>query len=124
MMWAWLAIAAAFIGREENYRVYAEQMFSFLEKTRSTNFLITETEQIPTKLLTQTGVEEFLADGVIVMYYIRKGDIRENAIEVLKLRGAKHLNKIVAMQIISGQGIEVYPAQKVFGGLGIREEAP
>lgn len=118
------AIAAAFVGREENYRVYAEQLFSFLEKTGATSFSITETEQIPTRLLTKTGVEEFLADGVIVMYYIRKGDVRENAIEVLKLRGAKHLNKIVAMQIIGGQGIEVYPAQKVFGGLGVKEAAP
>jgi KaiC/GvpD/RAD55 family RecA-like ATPase len=78
--------------------------------------LITETKQIP-ETFSPTGVEEFLADGVVVLYNIRKGDIRENAIEVLKLRGAKHLKKIVAMQIVDGEGIAVYPEQEVFGGL-------
>ncbi len=62
-------------------------------------------------------MEEFLADGVVVLYNIQKGDIRENAIEVLKLRGAKHLKKIVAMQIVDDKGIVVYPEQEVFGGL-------
>ena len=79
-----------------------------------TSFLITETEEVP-KVFSPTGVEEFLAGGVIVLYNLRKGDIRENAIEVLKMRGAKHLKKIVAMQIVSDVGIEVFPEQEVFG---------
>ena len=62
-------------------------------------------------------MEEFLADGVIVLYNIRKGDIRESAVEVLKMRGARHKKKVVAMQILPGTGIEVYPEQQVFSGL-------
>lgn len=107
------AIASAFVGKDDSYRVYIEQLFRFFEKIKSTTFLITETEQIP-KIFSTTGVEEFLADGVIVLYNIRRGNVRENAIEVLKLRGAKHQKKIVAMQITS-KGIEVYPEQEVFG---------
>jgi circadian clock protein KaiC len=107
------AISSAFIAKEDTYRIYIEQLFRFLEKLNTTSFLITETEQIPT-IFSTTGVEEFLADGVIVLYNLRKGNVRENAIEVLKLRGAKHNKKIVAMQIDS-QGIVVYPKQEVYG---------
>jgi len=109
------AIASAFTGKEDSYRIYIEQLFRFFEKIKATSFLLTETKQIPT-IFSQTGVEEFLADGVIVLYNIKRGNVRENAIEVLKLRGAKHQKKIVAMQI-TDQGIVVYPEQEVFGGL-------
>ena len=76
-------------------------------------FLISESTDVANKL-TSSGVEEFLADGVIVLYNIQRGTVRENAIEVLKLRGAKHQKKIVAMQI-TDKGIVVYPEQEVFG---------
>jgi len=106
------AIASAFTGKEDSYRIYIEQLFRFFEKLKSTNFLITETEQIP-KIFSKTGVEEFLADGVIVLYNIKHGNVRENALEILKLRGAGHQKKIVAYQI-TGEGIVVYPEQEVF----------
>jgi len=106
------AISSAFTGKDDSYRIYIEQLFRFLEQTEATSFLITETEQIP-KIFSQTGVEEFLADGVIVIYNIKHENVRENAIEILKLRGAAHRKKIVAMQITGG-GIVVYPEQEVF----------
>lgn len=110
------AIAAAFGQKEEGYRIFIEQLFRYFEALKVTSFFISETEQIPT-IFSPSGVEEFLADGVIVLYAIKQGNIRENAIEVLKLRGAKHQKKIVAMQI-TDKGIEVYPEQEVFGGTG------
>jgi circadian clock protein KaiC len=106
------AIASAFTGKEDSYRIYIEQLFRFLEKTGATSFLITETEQVP-KIFSQTGVEEFLADGVIVLYALKHGNVRENAIEMLKLRGASHKKNIVAMQI-TPSGIVIYPEQEVF----------
>jgi KaiC/GvpD/RAD55 family RecA-like ATPase len=106
------AIASAFTGKDDSYRIYIEQLFRFFEEMGSTNFLITETEQVP-KIFSPTGVEEFLADGVIVLYSLKHGNVRENAIEVLKLRGAAHQKKIVAMQI-TGNGVVVYPEQEVF----------
>ena len=110
------AIASAFTGKEDSYRIYIEQLFRFFEKLGATSLLITETKQIP-EIFSTTGVEEFLADGVVVLYNIKRGDIRENAIEVLKMRGEKHQKKIVAMQI-TDKGIVVYPEQEVFGGIG------
>jgi len=112
------AVASAFIGREDSYRVYLEQLFSFFETMGSTSFLITETKQIP-DIFSTTGVEEFLADGVFVFYNIKRGNCKESAIEVLKMRGEKHQKKIVAMRI-TNEGIVVYPEQEVFGG--VREE--
>lgn len=109
------AIDSAFTGKEDSYRIYIEQLFRFLEECGATSFLITETEQVP-KIFSQSGVEEFLADGVFVLYAIKRSNIRESAIEVLKLRGAKHQKKIVAMTI-GDNGIEVYPEQEVFGGV-------
>ena len=109
------AIASAFIGKGSSYRFYAEKLFRFFENMGSTNFFITETKQIP-EIFSPTGVEEFLADGVIVLYNIKRENIRERAIEVLKMRGTKHQMNIVAMKI-TGNGIIVYPEQKVFGGI-------
>jgi KaiC/GvpD/RAD55 family RecA-like ATPase len=109
------AVASAFTSRDDSYRIYIEQLFRFFEKLGATSFLITETKQIP-EIFSTTGVEEFLADGVIVLYNFKRGDVRENAIEILKMRGAKHQKKIVAMQITS-RGVEIYPDQEVFGGV-------
>ena len=109
------AIASAFTGKEETYRIYIEQLFRFFEKIGATAFLVTETKQIPT-IFSQSGVEEFLADGVIVMYNIKRGNVREKALEVLKLRGAAHEKKIVAFEI-TDEGIVVYPEQEIFGNI-------
>jgi len=109
------AVASAFTGKEDSYRIYIEQLFRFFEKLGSTSFLITETREIP-DIFSTTGVEEFLADGVIVFYNIKHNNIRERAIEILKMRGEQHQKKIVAMQILE-TGVVVYPEQEVFGGV-------
>ncbi|MBN2331165.1 MAG: hypothetical protein JXC85_05100 [Candidatus Aenigmarchaeota archaeon] len=108
------AIASAFSEKRETYRLYIEQLFRFFEEQEVNTFLISETEQEP-RIFSPTGVEEFLADGVIVLHNIRRGNVRENGLEILKMRGAKHEKKIAAMQIIENKGIEVYPDQEVFG---------
>lgn len=107
------AIASAFFGREETYRLYVEQLFKLFSELGATSFLISETPDPLTKLTT-SGVEEFLADGVIVMYNVRHGNIRENALEILKMRGSGFRKKIVPMEIKSGIGIVVYPEEEVF----------
>ncbi len=109
------ALAAAFEDETTNYRIYAEQLFRYLETIGATSLLISETEQLPT-VYSKTGVEEFLADGVLVLYNIKHENIRENAIEILKLRGVAHEKKIVAMEINKG-GIEIYPEQEIFSEL-------
>jgi len=105
------AVISASISKEKNYRVYLQQLFSFFEETGATSFLITETEPMPTRF-SDTGIEEFLADGILVLYNIQRGDCRENAIEVLKMRYSNHEKKVFAMDI-SNQGIKVYPERRI-----------
>ena len=108
------AIASTFLGRDRNYRFYLERLFRFFERLDSTNFLITEPMTSISNTSMQTSCEEFLADGIIVLYNARRGNIREHAIEILKLRGAPHEKKIVALKI-TDEGIQVFPEQEVFG---------
>jgi len=110
------ALAAAFKDDDENYRIYIEQLFRYFEKHEVNSFFISETESIP-KTYSKSGVEEFLADGVIVLYHVKKGNVRNRAIEVLKMRGSEHQNKIVAMKIINKKGLVVYPDQEIIGGI-------
>jgi len=105
------AIIAASISKEKNYRVYLQQLFSFFEETGSTSFLISETEPIPERY-SQSGIEEFLADGIIVFYNIKRSDHRENAVEVVKMRYSHHKKTIVGMEI-QPSGIIIHPDQHV-----------
>jgi circadian clock protein KaiC len=105
------AIIAASVTKDKNYRVYLQQLFSFFTETGSTSFLITETDPIPTRF-SDTGIEEFLADGIIVLYNIQRRECRENAIEVLKMRYGKHKKKTVLMTI-NERGIEIHPDQVI-----------
>jgi len=105
------AIISASISKEKNYRVYLQQLFNFFEETGATSFLITETEPLPIRF-SDTGIEEFLADGILVLYNIQRGDHRESAIEVLKMRYSNHQKRVFSMEI-SGDGIKVYPGRQV-----------
>jgi len=110
------AIAAAFVSGESYYRIYIEQFFEQFRNTGITPFLITESQEF-SKKLTKTGVEEFLADGAIILHTFRKGSHKERGIEIYKLRGSEFEEKIVAMQIVTGKGIVVYPNQEVLANV-------
>ncbi|MCD4739826.1 AAA family ATPase [archaeon] len=105
------AVSSFFSNNLSEYRVYLEEIFRLLEKSEALSLLIVEKDPL---IESKTTFEEFMADGVFVLYNIRKGDVRESAIEVLKLRGTKHQKKIAAMQI-TDKGVVVYPEQQVFG---------
>lgn len=107
------AIGAAFAEQEAAYRIYIEQLFRSFEKLGLTSFLITECEE-GTGKFSKTGVEEFLADGVIAFYNMKRGNSRIPATEVVKLRGVGHKKKIVPFSFVQGKGIEVYPLQEIF----------
>jgi len=107
------ALESAFAGRPESYRIYIEQLFRMLEGTDITSFLITETEEAPVRF-SRSGVEEFLADGVFVFYNIKIRDTRIRAMEILKLRGAKHERRLIPIDI-TDHGIVVYPKERIYG---------
>ncbi len=83
---------------EENYRKYLRELFETLEYNNSVNLVIGETEQDP-QLYSRTGVEEFLADGVVVLYNMKTEKRRENALELLKLRSCAHEKRMVPYKL-------------------------
>ena len=110
------AVAAAFVGREDSYRIYVEQLFRFFEDLGATSFLITETQNPEATGLTKSGIEGFLADGIILIYNIKKAGQRQSAIEILKMRGADFDKKIVPFRVIGKKGIIINPNSIVTGG--------
>jgi len=108
------AIESAFFEKEDNYRIYIEQLFNYLDISGVTSYLITEIQQEFRNFNTKTGVEEFLADGVFVFYNTRRQDLKERSCEVLKLRGVNHITRIVPFKIVDKKGIVVYPEERTF----------
>ncbi len=62
---------------------------SMLRKNNCTSIFVTETGNEPTNI-TRFGVEEYLANGVIVLYWEAEDDKRNRYIEVFKMRGTAH----------------------------------
>jgi KaiC/GvpD/RAD55 family RecA-like ATPase len=106
------AMETAFSGRIEQYRIYIEQLFRYFEKLGVTSFLVTETVEAPHKY-SKTGVEEFLADGIIALYNFRAGKGRMRGIEVVKMRGNSH-SSFVAPLKITKRGLVVSPEAEIF----------
>lgn len=106
------ALSIAFMENEQAYRQYLRHLFETLEKYNSVNIVLGETEQEP-GVYSRSGIEEFLADGVIVLYNIRIHNMRERGLEILKLRSSNHDKKIVPYKI-TGRGIDVYIDQELF----------
>ena len=86
-------------------------LFSMMRQWECTALLIAESDPDPESH--KSTVMEFEVDGVILLYNIRKGDVRERALEILKLRGIHHSTKIFPIKVLD-TGIEVYPEEAFF----------
>lgn len=87
------------------YRLFLKIMVDALNQNNSLNVLINETTEEP-MAYSKVGVEEFLVDGVIGLYNIRKGQLRRRAIEIVKLRSSDHLKEMVPYNITK-DGIKI-----------------
>ena len=63
--------------------------------------------------MTKYGAEAFLAQGVIVLHMYRIEESNVKALEVRKMRGAKHTDRLCPYRL-TAEGIEVYPEETVF----------
>jgi len=87
------------------------RLFETLEKWGCTALLISEHEQDPEKH--ESAALEFSVDGIIILYNIKKGDVRTRALEVYKMRATEHTTKIIPMQV-TNRGISLFPDASVF----------
>ncbi|MBM3304261.1 MAG: hypothetical protein FJY76_04120, partial [Candidatus Aenigmarchaeota archaeon] len=93
------------------------QLSTLLRKLKCTTFAIDEIKEGEPSL-SAYGVEEFVVDGVIVLYLIKRGNIYIRAAVVRKMRGMPHSTKIHPMEICSPGGITIYPSQELFEEVG------
>ena len=105
------ALSVAFTDKMK-YRAYLNVLLDSLRSYNSVNFVITESEQEP-NVYSRSGIEEFLVDGVVVFYYIRRESVRTRAMEILKVRYSDHVKKLVPFKI-TDQGITIYMEEQVF----------
>jgi len=77
-----------------------------------TSMLLSETKENSMDL-SRYGIEEFIVDGVIVLYLMRQGSIFVPGIIVRKMRGSDH-DKEIRVYKITSKGIEVYPTETSF----------
>lgn len=109
--------SASIIGMyfEDPYKVRKTiiQLGTMLKKLGCTTIMIDEIKEGEPSL-SAFGVEEFVVDGVIVLYLIKKSNIFIRACVVRKMRGMDHSTKIHPMDIRSPGGIIIYPAQELF----------
>ena len=71
--------------------------------------LTVETPGDPGGTLSRYGVEEFVADNVVLLRNVREGAYRRRTLEVLKMRGAMHHKGDCGFTIVPGQGLVVLP---------------
>jgi len=100
---------------EDPYKVRKSllQLSDLLKKLKCTTIAIDEIKE-GDSCLSSYGVEEFVVDGVIVMYLIKRSNMFIRAIVIRKMRGLDHSTKIHPMDIKSPGGIVIYPAQELF----------
>ena len=100
---------------EDPYKVRKSllQLNQLLKKLNCTTIAIDEIKECKEDL-SAYGVEEFVADGVVILYLIKKGNIFLRAITIRKMRGVNHSPKIHPMEIRSPEGIVIYPSQELF----------
>ncbi|MEI7961391.1 MAG: ATPase domain-containing protein [archaeon] len=64
--------------------------------------------------LSREGVEEFVADGVIILYLDKKENMLNRAISVRKMRATDHSLKIHPVKIKRPGGMIIYPHEESF----------
>ena len=87
-------------------------LFDLLHKWKCTSLL--SSEGMIGEGPGQQGGMEYLADGVILLHHPRYQSSRYRAIEVLKMRGRKHSEKMCPFEFVDGEGIRIYPGENIF----------
>ena len=64
---------------------------------------------------------DYLADAVLILHHPRQRNVRFRALEILKMRGTNHSQKICPFEFLPGAGMKVYPGEDIFEEFGTRE---
>jgi circadian clock protein KaiC len=84
-------------------------LISDLRAMGLTVVLTVETPGDPGGALSRYGIEEFVADNVVLLRNVREAQFRRRTLEVLKMRGAMHRKGDVPFTVQPGKGLVVLP---------------
>jgi KaiC/GvpD/RAD55 family RecA-like ATPase len=98
--------------KELEFRKKLVDFLSFVRRLDCTTILTAELS-MPLRGKMRYTLEQFVADGVIVLYNLEKGERRVRALEIIKMRGTDHSRDLVPFKFTSS-GIEVYVGEKVY----------
>jgi circadian clock protein KaiC len=85
------------------------ELVSSLRAMGLTVVMTIETPGDPGGSLSHYGVEEFVADNVVLLRNVREGSFRRRTVEILKMRGAMHRKGEVGFTVLPGEGLVVLP---------------
>ncbi len=93
-----------------------QKIRELVEIIREKNITALITTELPenSKGISRFGIEDFLSDGIIVLYYFREGAKRYRGLEVRKMRGTDHSSDIHLYKITTDQGIQVFKNRITF----------
>jgi len=106
-------VLGAYIGSSQKLRKKILDLNETLTMHKCTTFTVSETRE-GSQHISAYGIEEFVCDGIIILYYLKKKDTYERAICVRKMRGSNHSKEIRPMSISYG-GIKVFPTEEFLG---------
>jgi KaiC/GvpD/RAD55 family RecA-like ATPase len=64
--------------------------------------------------LSSYGVEEYVTDGVILLYAVKHNEVFHRAVVVRKMQATNHSLKVHPIKLVAPGGIKVYPDLRVF----------
>jgi KaiC/GvpD/RAD55 family RecA-like ATPase len=105
----------AVLALHEDIAVARQMLRSLIAMLRGlglTVVLTVETPGDPGGTLSRYGIEEFVADSVVLLRNVREGTFRRRTVEVLKMRGAMHHKGDVPFTVVPGQGMVVLPVRE------------
>jgi KaiC/GvpD/RAD55 family RecA-like ATPase len=97
---------------DEEKRLALASLCNTLSSLGCTTILTSETKEHSMDL-SRYGMEEFVVDGVIVLYLVRQGSKLVPGVIIRKMRGTNHDKEIRYYQI-TDKGVIVYPEETMF----------
>ncbi len=98
--------------KEMDVRLHILRVIKELTEMGLTTILLSENREEKEGMIT-FGPDAFLAQGVLVLHMFRIEESNVKALEIRKMRGVKHVEKLCPYRI-TADGIEVYPEENVF----------
>ncbi|MFO7966512.1 MAG: ATPase domain-containing protein [Archaeoglobaceae archaeon] len=95
------------------FRVELLKIATTMEILGLTSLLTCEIVDSTGDKISRFGVENFVTEGTVVLYYSRSENVRVRSLEIFKIRGSNHSKKIHPFEIMD-TGIVVHSREEVY----------